>query len=440
MKISGYTLEIEKSPSEVGIVLELPVDSKEEVEVGTALELPVDAEKKVELAKLKKKAYRFSSKSGMLTYSRCGLTIDFVNSHMQELLSPFDLIDLVVSKESHSLDDSAVSKAKYIFHYHVYFKVKRKLDIKNPRYFDIPSEVLGERNYHPNTKSNIKNHSHIVHYVLKDHSGNLDDASKVMISDGLRIRLSPQGILLSNDHIMLKLIREGKIDDAMSMQERLHPKTILNKHMQLEKSFRDLYMKSLGYKSKFTLDDFIVSPVLTNLLDKALIEQKTLFIMGKPGSGKTRFMMAYCESKCIKPLIVNNIDALKLIQEDHGMIVFDDVDFSNSSREELISLLDAEKSSDIRILYQTLQLPANLPRTILSNAAPAEVFGRFAPKGEVTRRFLFLNLGEASLKPVGAIVSEEALVEYRLDSSIPAVKERDCLPLIGLSDENDEKK
>jgi hypothetical protein len=81
-----------------------------------------------------------------------------------------------------------------------------------------------------------------------------------------------------------------------------------------------------------------------------------------------------------------------------------------------------------------------LPRTILSNSAPDEVFGRFAPKGEVTRRFLFLNLGEASLKPVGGIVNEEALVEYTLDSSIPAVKERDCLPLIGLSDENDEKK
>jgi hypothetical protein len=210
--------------------------------------------------------------------------------------------------------------------------------------------------------------------------------------------------------------------------------------MQLEKSFRDLYMKSLGYKSKFTLDDFIVPPALIRLLDKALIEQKTLFIMGKPGSGKTRFIMAYCENKGIKPLIVNNIDALKSIQEDHGMIVFDDVDFSNSSREELISLLDAEKSSDIRILYQTLQLPANLPRTILSNSAPDEVFGRFAPKGEVTRRFLFLNLGEASLKPVGGIVNEEALVEYTLDSSIPAVKERDCLPLIGLSDENDEKK
>jgi hypothetical protein len=402
--------------------------------------LLVDSEKKVELAKLKKKAYRFSAKAGMLTYSRCGLTIDFVNSHMQELLSPFDLIDLVVSKESHSLDDSAVSKAKYSFHYHVYFKVKRKLDIKNPRYFDIPSEVLGKRNYHPNIKSNIKNHSHIINYILKDHSGNLDDDSKVMISDGLKIRLSPQGTLLSEDHIMLKLIREGKIDDAMSMQERLHPKTILNKHMQLEKSFRDLYMKSLGYKSKFTLDDFIVPPVLTELLDKALIEQKTLFIMGKPGSGKTKFIMAYCENKGIKPLIVNNIDALKSIQGGHGMIVFDDVDFSNSSREELISLLDAEKCSDIRILYQTVQLPANLPRTILSNVAPAEVFGRFAPKGEVTRRFLYLNMGEVSLKPVSAIVSEEAFVEYKLDSSIPAVKERDCLLLTGLSDENDEKK
>jgi hypothetical protein len=201
--------------------------------------------------------------------------------------------------------------------------------------------------------------------------------------------------------------------------------------MQLEKSFRDLYMKSLGYKSKFTLDDFIVPPVLAGLLDKALIEQKTLFIMGKPGSGKTRFIMAYCEDKGIKPLIVNNIDALKSIQEDHGMIVFDDVDFSNSSREELISLLDAEKSSDIRILYQTVQLPANLPRTILSNTAPNEVFGRFAPRGEVTRRFLFLNLGEASLKPLGAIISEEAFVEYKLDSSIPAVKERDCLPFKG---------
>lgn len=440
MKISGYTLEIEKSPSEVGIALELPVDSKEEVEVGTALELLVDSEKKVELAKLKKKAYRFSAKAGMLTYSRCGLTIDFVNSHMQELLSPFDLIDLVVSKESHSLDDSAVSKAMYSFHYHVYFKVKRKLDIKNPRYFDIPSEVLGERNYHPNIKSNIKNHSHIINYILKDHSGNLDDNSKVMISDGLKIRLSPQGILLSEDHIMLKLIREGKIDDAMLMQERLHPKTILNKHMQLEKSFRDLYMKSLGYKSKFTLDDFIVPPVLTRLLDKALIEQKTLFIMGKPGSGKTKFLMAYCQDKGIKPLIVNNIDALKSIRDDHGMIVFDDVDFSNSSREELISLLDAEKSSDIRILYQTVQLPANLPRTILSNAAPDKVFGLFAPKAEVTRRFLFFNLEEASLKPLVAIASEEAFVEYNLDSPIPAVKERDCLPLTGLSDENDEKK
>jgi hypothetical protein len=295
------------------------------------------------------------------------------------------------------------------------------LDTKNTKYFDIPSEVLGDRDYHPNIKSDIKNHAHIINYTLKDHAGKLDDSSRVMISDDLRIKLSPQGTLLSSDHILLKLVRDGKIDDAMAMQERLHPKSILDRHMQIEKSYRDLYLKKLGYKSKFVLDDFVIPPILTALLIKARVEQKTLFILGEPGSGKTKFMLAYCESEGLKPLIVNNVDALKSIHENHGMIVFDDVDFSKATREQVISLLDCEKASDLKIIYQTIYLRADLPRTVLSNRDPEKVFYGLMDLGEIKRRLLYFDLEGNSLKPTEAVAREEKFIRYTMDSPIPEI-------------------
>ena len=74
-------------------------------------------------------------------------------------------------------------------------------------------------------------------------------------------------------------------------------------------------------------------------------------------------------------LRVTNIEGLKRLgQRGYQAVIFDDVSMDERSMEEKIGLVDVENDSDIRVLYNTVQLPSGMPRAVLTNRNVGDYF------------------------------------------------------------------
>lgn len=79
-------------------------------------------------------------------------------------------------------------------------------------------------------------------------------------------------------------------------------------------------------------------------------------IYGPTGLGKTQWAI----SRFKKPLVLRDInDLLKFDHTEHDGLVFDDMSFSHIPPTTRIHLVDIDLPSSIKILYQTITIPAN---------------------------------------------------------------------------------
>lgn len=85
---------------------------------------------------------------------------------------------------------------------------------------------------------------------------------------------------------MLKLAREGKIEEALKIYETEKPLDFIKNHIKLTKSLNNIYYKTIGMKLKFNFKDFIIPEELKNLV-KTINDGITPIIIGKSGIGKT---------------------------------------------------------------------------------------------------------------------------------------------------------
>jgi hypothetical protein len=72
----------------------------------------------------------------------------------------------------------------------------------------------------------------------------------------------------------------------------------------------------------------------------------------------------------------------------YDTLVFDDVDFAEFNREQLISIFDLETDREVRVLYQYITIPSSIKRVIVRNHHPRDFYSKFAPELQetVTRR------------------------------------------------------
>ena len=78
-----------------------------------------------------------------------------------------------------------------------------------------------------------------------------------------------------------------------------------------------------------------------------------MFLLGEPGTGKTKFIESYCiDVFKLTPLIINNFDALKYFDDiRHNAIIIDDICLKHCDRSTVIKLLDSEDSTTFRVTY-----------------------------------------------------------------------------------------
>ena len=123
-----------------------------------------------------------------------------------------------------------------------------------------------------------------------------------------------------------------------------------------------------------------------------------MFLLGEPGTGKTKFIESYCiDVFKLTPLIINNFDALKYFDDiRHNAIIIDDICLKHCDRSTVIKLLDSEDSTTFRVTYRTITIPVNTPRFILSNLELKDLVSFELDEG-ITRRIIVTNIGGLKL-------------------------------------------
>lgn len=278
-------------------------------------------------------------------------------------------------------------------HYHVFIKLDRKIKIDN-------SETLDVYGVHGEYQS-VRNAQNTVKYVTKD---------KDYLIDGNEQYLYPKSHL-SSEQLM---------------------QFVINKVVQLKtwlryKKFRDLHPKALinVSVSKLNLEDQCRYRLRSELLDKKILDVlystyphlfqrckieplnsfnvpkeivhwakhektiKTLVVIGPSGIGKTELSKALSSN----PLVVSHIDQLKELKVgEHDCVIFDDMNFSHWTRENMIHLTDLSNDRGINVKGDYATLPAGLKRIITSNKKPHELFPKWFD-ASINRRIFIVEIG-----------------------------------------------
>lgn len=150
------------------------------------------------------------------------------------------------------------------------------------------------------------------------------------------------------------------------------------------KSFLDLKKTKLTSKYK----DFKFPEEVLNWF-KNLKEEKTLFLTGKSGVGKTSGMV--CLLGEYNPLLIHDINGLKDLKEDNKALILDDLNWSRISRETKIHLLYKEYNSQIRILYYVVNLPPGIIKVVTSNKS-TDLLSMFDDDKSIQRRLVHVHV------------------------------------------------
>ena len=170
-------------------------------------------------------------------------------------------------------------------------------------------------------------------------------------------------------------------------------------------------MRSKGLELKYPLSSFNIPPKLWGLLNKK--PYKTVVLNGEPGSGKTKFLMAYCMERLkAEPLIINNLDGLRFYNGQPVIIMDDEAWPADIPRENLIKLVDSEDSTTLNIKHASVQIPENTWRIISTNtrefvqpkAGAIEVGAPNSYNDEAVQRRISVHVlgkGVSLIKPIG---------------------------------------
>lgn len=116
----------------------------------------------------------------------------------------------------------------------------------------------------------------------------------------------------------------------------------------------------LSYKSKISVAKYRNFEYPESILNWFNNEKdtKTLFLTDPSKIGKTEGIIALLEK--YNPIRINNINALKNLTSEHKAIIFDDLNWKNMDH-----LLEKARSSDIRIIYNVVNLPSDLIKAVI---------------------------------------------------------------------------
>lgn len=298
--------------------------------------------------------FRLNARNLFLTYPRCTLELSEAINQLKLRLSNLIIEDYLISRESH--EDGTP-------HLHAYLKLKKPLNTYNPQYLDLST---GQELFHGKYES-AKKPNHVIEYILKGAVDKFDP--NILFSDKLSNRIDSLGNFLSLGQTLVKLAKDGDITKALELYEKEKPLEFIKNHNSIEKSLRQLHLRSKGFITKFKFGDYILPEELKAVLDN-YNKGKTLVFIGSPGTGKTQMIISFLAHLGLTPLVINNKDSLRYFKNDvHNAIVFDDCNWDPEiNREELIKLVDSEIGTSHSIKHGSIIIDNPTPRVVIGNS------------------------------------------------------------------------
>lgn len=280
--------------------------------------------------------FRFSAKQVFLTYAQCGeLTKEDV---LYAIDCQAQVAKYCLGEEVHK-DEGR--------HIHAYFEFKRKVDTRQPDFFDVNN---GEVQYHPNIKHISRgkaNTDKVLDYIQKEDLTPLTNIEPTLTWSEIR------------DEAKTK-------EEYLSMVEKYYPRDAALAWDRLESYAEKRYNK----EDPNTLDAFEahegwVCP--EDLVNLDVEPRKSLVILGPAGCGKTTWAKTFAK----KPvLFISHMDGLRKLNATHKSIIFDDMDFKHTPLQAQKHLLDVDNPREIHIRYRTAVIPAGMQKIFTANEFP----------------------------------------------------------------------
>lgn len=273
--------------------------------------------------KEEKKNFRCSSKNIEITYANCpddGTISKEIIAENIKYLHGHNLAAFIVVRELH--EDGTP-------HYHAGVKLKKKLDTRNCRFYDIGR-------HHPHFSS-TRSWSGYMDYCRKY------DPSPIVHGE------------IDTDYIAAA--RSGDIEKSEAIFSDLYPLQYIVHLSSIRHNISILGKRPLS--SSFRMSSFTPPPEFQ--WDTRLC----LVLSGASGIGKTQFAIALAGGNA---LLVSHWDKLKQFKK--GMvIIYDDINFVGKTREEQVHLIDYECERDINVKHGMVTIPEKTKKIITTNCA-----------------------------------------------------------------------
>lgn len=268
--------------------------------------------------------FRIQYKTVGLTYSYSSdesCTFSYEKQRLLDFLVtlPIDIGDYYIVKELHKDGNP---------HLHAWLELDAKPNIRNPRFFDCDG-------CHPNIGKYKRNWVH--NYLRK-----FDREPLTNIASGY-----------------IQLAQEGETKRAIEAFQRREPRSYVINMVKVNQNLRALGQKVRPARAPFPYSDYIDVPLYND-------DKKCLIIQGPTDIGKTSFAKSYCVHKNWTYKVISQIDDLRTYAGE-DCIIFDDVSFAHTPRNNQIKVAEIEQEASIHCRYSDATIPWGVKRIFTCN-------------------------------------------------------------------------
>jgi len=199
-----------------------------------------------------------------------------------------------------------------------------------------------------------------------------------------------------------KVNKAGDLKASLKIVEGISPRLFATDYTKIKRSLIEMQKDEEDpVEEVYPLKTFEVPEKVKEWVEGP--KQKTLYISGGSGIGKTEMLKTLFKEKFGSEFIrVNDIEALKELETKVcKALMLDDIDLSKQPAEAVLGLFDVKNKHTQRVLYGSVTIPKGMARAVVSNKKledfSAELNLGLRQAEALLRRCINIDLGNKKL-------------------------------------------